>query len=107
MKSSTALKKVLEIFEKRERHGSYFVCLVLEDIDAEKTDVYRRLKNVFEGFSIEWWLKRNDQNFAEWYQKTLISGKPHEGIMLIRDVMMQYRIHWIKWMIEGYLRAGD
>jgi hypothetical protein len=96
VKSSTALKKVLEALNKRR---VMFVCCGLDDVPGgTDTAVYARLQDLFRTYTVKGWLVRNDQDAARYLQ---------DDTNDVYSVMLEYRIRWVKWMIEGYEAVND
>lgn len=88
MKSSEALKLIRKTLEKEPR----YVCLLLLEIHADKTNVFKNIQNALkvEG-SVTVWLKTHH---PEVYYKKGFSFK-------------RYRLAWINWLIPQYEAVGD
>lgn len=98
-KSSVGLKRVLALLQDADKFPGY-VCRLLQLLGYEKTAVSRDIAGLdTPGCSVKLWLV-NHCTEAEVF---LRCADPHT----VHETMKQYRIDWVKSMIEIYSAKGD
>lgn len=98
-KSSAGLRKVLKYLEDPRNTTGYVVTL-LARFGYENSKVYQNIRRLdTPGYSVKIWLAMESIAIESFLRRA--------SLLEVYNAMRQYRISWVKAMVEWYEKAGD